>query len=289
MNRYGTSMTLALTLGALMAALGGCPADDPLPDDTTTSSSGSGGAGGGGANCGNGVLDMGETCDDGNNASGDGCTSCEVDACYTCTGDAGALSVCTAQAAGEACDAGVCDGSGTCVECLEDMQCAGGYCFEKACAKCDDGAKNGDETDVDCGGPHCPTCDQGKMCTANEDCTTTFCTDGFCCGEACDGACLACNLAGSEGDCKPIDKYAEDPNYGMGEACLYAEGEECSGAGLCGKGAGQPCMGNAECVSFKCADPDMDMMKTCVRADGEPCTQNGDCQSNNCMANVCAP
>jgi cysteine-rich repeat protein len=36
--------------------------------------------------CGNGVLDPGEACDDGNNTKGDGCFSCQVGAGYTCSG-----------------------------------------------------------------------------------------------------------------------------------------------------------------------------------------------------------
>jgi cysteine-rich repeat protein len=43
--------------------------------------------------CGDGVLDAGQTCDDGNNASGDGCAAtCTIETGYLCTG---APSVCT--------------------------------------------------------------------------------------------------------------------------------------------------------------------------------------------------
>ncbi|MEK6812050.1 MAG: DUF4215 domain-containing protein, partial [Nanoarchaeota archaeon] len=39
------------------------------------------------ANCGNGVIDVGEGCDDGNKVSSDGCSSlCVVETGYTCTG-----------------------------------------------------------------------------------------------------------------------------------------------------------------------------------------------------------
>ncbi len=279
-------MTLALALGALMAALGGCPENDPRPPDVT-SGSGTGGAGGMATSCGDGVLDMGETCDDGNNTDGDGCTSCAVDACYTC--DANAPSACTPKAAGEACEGTkVCTEAGQCVECTADAQCGTGYCFQNTCAACDDTTKNGDETDVDCGGTKCGTCAQGKTCLAGADCATTFCTDGVCCGEACDGACFSCNLAGAIGECGAIPEYAEDPSYGVGEACLAAEGEECSGGGLCGKAVGQPCMGNTDCATINCKDPDMDGAKTCVKGNGEPCFANSECASNNCMDGLCA-
>ncbi|HEY2774700.1 MAG TPA: DUF4215 domain-containing protein [Candidatus Binatia bacterium] len=40
-------------------------------------------------NCGDGVLEFGETCDDANNASGDGCSStCTVETCWKCSGAA---------------------------------------------------------------------------------------------------------------------------------------------------------------------------------------------------------
>ncbi len=38
------------------------------------------------AACGNGVLESGELCDDGNATTGDGCTSCAVDSGFTCVG-----------------------------------------------------------------------------------------------------------------------------------------------------------------------------------------------------------
>jgi len=37
--------------------------------------------------------------------------------------------------------------------------------------KCDDGILNGDESDVDCGGPLCPKCPEGKICNNDNDCS----------------------------------------------------------------------------------------------------------------------
>lgn len=60
-------------------------AGDPLCDagapNLSSGSAGAttGGAGGSRAFCGNGALDQGEECDDGNPAAGDGCTQCSVD------------------------------------------------------------------------------------------------------------------------------------------------------------------------------------------------------------------
>ena len=36
--------------------------------------------------CGNGIINAGEVCDDGNQISGDGCTNCLIDAGYYCSG-----------------------------------------------------------------------------------------------------------------------------------------------------------------------------------------------------------
>lgn len=44
---------------------------------------------------------------------------------------------------------------------------------------CRDGAKNGTETDVDCGGI-CGACSAGQGCSLSNDCSTLACTDGTC-------------------------------------------------------------------------------------------------------------
>jgi len=45
---------------------------------------------------------------------------------------------------------------------------------------CDDGQKDQDETDVDCGGSVCNPCDDGKMCSKNSDCKSNDCTLSTC-------------------------------------------------------------------------------------------------------------
>jgi cysteine-rich repeat protein len=71
-----------------------------------------------GTRCGNGVLDPGEQCDDGNNANGDGCDAfCHIETCYICSGQP---SACAPAPNGSPCDDGdpcaknTCDGSGAC-------------------------------------------------------------------------------------------------------------------------------------------------------------------------------
>ena len=43
--------------------------------------------------CGNGVVDIGEACDDGNAQSGDGCSDCAVEADYACSGEPSVCSI----------------------------------------------------------------------------------------------------------------------------------------------------------------------------------------------------
>lgn len=45
---------------------------------------------------------------------------------------------------------------------------------------CSDNTKNGNETDVDCGGSKCPKCTPGKTCLIDADCDSGVCTDRVC-------------------------------------------------------------------------------------------------------------
>jgi hypothetical protein len=280
MIRHGSKATWAILFLGSAVALAGCPVEE---DERPPNAGATGTGGGAPTTCGNAVLDTGEDCDDGNNAPDDGCTACKVDECFKCTAEPGKLSVCSAGMPGQACQmTKVCNAMGACVECLDDSTCNGGYCFGGTCAKCDDTVKNGDETDADCGGTHCPTCAQGKTCQIGGDCTTTFCADGVCCDAACSDACQACNVASDPGSCTLIPKYEDDPKYGTNESCLGTNGVTCNGGGLCKTANGAPCMTNIDCASTKCS-----MNKTCVALAGEPCTSNADCSSNVCTNNVC--
>src|SRR3984893_16662982 len=49
----------------------------------------------------------------------------------------------------------------------------------RAQTTCSDGIKNGDETDVDCGGARPPRAD-GKLCTIDSDCRTGYECYGTC-------------------------------------------------------------------------------------------------------------
>jgi hypothetical protein len=136
---------------------------------------------------------------------------------------------------GTSCGAGdVCDGAGTCMDCVNDGDCnvASSLVCDRAAKtcvlSCPDGIKNGAETDVDCGGAACPDCSDGKVCSAAGDCSSNVCQ---------------MNL------CRPVTC-----------ANMVKDGTEtdvdCGGqsAPTCQKCAnGLSCMVNADCVSNNCS------------------------------------
>ncbi|HEX2574099.1 MAG TPA: hypothetical protein VH877_31425, partial [Polyangia bacterium] len=66
-------------------------------------------------------------------------------------------------------------GSGSCGE---GERCGEGTCVRQE-PSCQDGVRNGDETDVDCGGS-CAGCGGGKQCGVSGDCAAGTCTGGVC-------------------------------------------------------------------------------------------------------------
>ena len=96
--------------------------------------------------CGNGVIDPGEQCDDGNTFNGDGCSAqCTIESCYTCVGQP---SSCSPSPVGTACDDGnactvgeTCDGAGVCggfTSCRVNSTCniCGQMCTQPAPGVC---------------------------------------------------------------------------------------------------------------------------------------------------------
>jgi cysteine-rich repeat protein len=68
--------------------------------------------------CGNGIINAGEACDDGNNDSGDGCGACLIEACHACSGEPSACAPDVGASCddGDSCTAGeTCSVSAACV------------------------------------------------------------------------------------------------------------------------------------------------------------------------------
>jgi hypothetical protein len=186
-------------------------------------------------------------------------------------------------AAGAPCPEGVCDGSGECVECVSEDQCAEGEaCVDDGCISilCTNGQVDPGESDVDCGGPSCPGCANGQTCDTYTDCASRFCDAGTCapcvgdgdcvltdwCDEAAGVCILKTNVGGScdepgqctsgycvdaiccENLCTDACESCDSP--GNEGACIpYAAGtdpeNECGGAG---------CSGADNCMGATCGD-----------------------------------
>ncbi len=153
--------------------------------------------------------------------------------------------------AGVSCLNGICDGNGK-------------------CATCEDGIKNGNEVDIDCGGPDCPHCD-GELCGGEAvGCQSGHCVDGVCCSTACDKKCESCVVSQTgvpTGTCAPVMLGKPDGNKcnglggcGVNNLCACEDGVkdqaetglDCGGA-CAGCGPGTPCQNDFECTSNACA------------------------------------
>jgi len=110
-----------------------------------------------------------------------------------------------------------------------------------------------------------------SSCAADSDCDTGgTCTDGVCCGTACDGECEACSevLTGVEdGICSPVIAGDTDPSAGAGNACVSGAdcvmagtgAESCAcdgttGAGSCKRALGELSGDGADCASGLATD-----------------------------------
>jgi hypothetical protein len=124
------------------------------------------------------------------------------------------------------CGGGACLACADLQRCLVDTDCASGHCDPRRemClpTSCTDNAKDGSETDVDCGGV-CEGCGFAKSCNASADCLSSACdgitstcdfnpcadhrrdnqeSDVDCGGPVC-GPCLVGKKCNTNGDCAP--------------------------------------------------------------------------------------
>ena len=167
--------------------------------------------------------------------------------------------------------------------CTEDGQCSGGKCIDGGCfaASSGDGVKDGEETDVDCGGKFAPKCAPGKTCNESNDCQSAICNGGTCAEPSpTDGV-----KNGDESDVDCGGKVA--PKCDAGKGC--ATGADCASA-VCG--------GDKKCAAPSATDgvkngdeSDVDCGGASAPkcAAGKACGVAEDCDSNFCTGNVCEP
>lgn len=175
-----------------------------------------------------------------------------------------------------------CDGKGQCIDCTANSHCASGKCGpDRKCIPptCSDEIKNGDETDIDCGGS-CPAhCGPLAGCLIDADCVGDVCMMGTCAP-----TCTDQTLNGNESD-----KDCGGPDCvpcSLGQLCAMAtdclsalcEGGICVPVPTCTDG-----MTNGVETAMDCGGTDC---MTC--ADGLACLVGDDCTSFSCVQNLCA-
>jgi hypothetical protein len=162
--------------------------------------------------------------------------------------------------------------------------CQSGICSNATCQEPtgDDGVKNRDETDVDCGGAASPKCDEGKRCTKGDDCTTASCASDRCAAPtATDGV---KNSDETDVDCGGTSS----PKCAPTKACT--DGASCE-SGICDAGR---CTTPSATDKVKNGDEsDVDCGGTTTSAPkcgvGKTCAKDADCASDGCdYAGKCA-
>ncbi len=181
---------------------------------------------------------------------------------------------------------------------------------------CSDDRINGDETDVDCGGPLCPKCLAGQLCAGNGDCTTGLCQLARCveptCSDGvkngaetdvdCGGTCAKCAVTKScmgASDCESnvCDAQrcvaASVPSCTNGQRDGQETDVDCGGPGSCPRCAPTAMCGRDEdcasqlCNGGRCAAPCTSPLQACSRMCVNPMTDRAHCGmcGNACASN----
>jgi hypothetical protein len=152
---------------------------------------------------------------------------------------------------------------GTGLRCVANNDCVSGVCSgngdNRVCQAptCNDGVKNGNESDIDCGAAPCGLCANGKACTVGGNCVGTFCNNNIC--AACDAVsqnpCNNANLCCPSGDvnapqhlCRGTTANNTIGCTACGVGCDTLRANLCT-ARACKCGALNPCAGNLFCRS----------------------------------------
>ena len=253
--------------------------------------------------CGNGIVEIGEQCDDGNSVNGDGCTnSCTIQSGFICYGTP---SICTPSAVcgngivepGEVCDDGNLINNDRCDNtCTRIAACGNGYI--EIGEQCDDGnSVNGDGCDNTC--TLTAVCgngiiEQGENCddgnSVNGDGCTNSCTIQS--GYTCSGVPSVCtpNAVCGNGIVEP-GEVCDDGNLVNGDSC----NNTCTVKAACGNGyveIGEQC-DDGNSVNGDGCDNTCTLTAVCgngIVEPGETCDDgnlvNGDGCNNTCTPSV---
>ncbi|MBW2527656.1 MAG: hypothetical protein JRI23_25970, partial [Deltaproteobacteria bacterium] len=201
-----------------------------------------------GNECTNGYCADGYCC---NTACAASCDACDL---------GGSLGTCTVVSQGElgepVCSPYVCDGNqagcpNTCStnnDCIPASYCDNGSCSTKKA--------------------------NGSLCSANDQCQSDRCVDGFCCNTLCSNACDACDVTGSEGTCT----FMPQSSTGDPTCAPFV----CNGAiATCPI----TCSFDADCVGgYYCSSSNSCQVK---KNNGQTCNTWNECTSANCVDGYC--
>ena len=215
--------------------------------------------------------------------------------------------------------AGACEACSVTLSCQRNADCDSGLCFEGVCqaSSCEDGVKNGDETDIDCGS-NCPNqCGLNQGCRLASDCSTQggcmieneeeiglcqapSCNDGIQnssevdvdCGGICPRRCLLGNQCNESEDCSEeltcvqsmcSAIHCDDREWNESETDIDCGGPACRACGTLKK-----CEESSDCTSENICIQSTESESLCVR---ESCTDGNkgegetdiDCGGNDCL------
>lgn len=159
--------------------------------------------------------------------------------------------------------------------CKVDADCDGGRCASGSCVapSATDGLKNGDESDVDCGGTSPNRCALGKACREQADCDATPCIGGVCrkpsptdgirdndetdvdCGGLAAPKCVDGKTCVSARDCQSAvcrGYVCRVPSSTDGVKNGDETGVDCGGTKAPPCAAGWPCVLARDCTSLVC-------------------------------------
>lgn len=220
--------------------------------------------------------------------------------------------------------------------CVDDgfFQSSNEDCAKLLRSACLDGKRNGDESDIDCGGS-CGPCAEGRRCEHNSDCESENCEGNLCvpgknpvnaacddgrrngdetdidCGGSCPARCEERKKCAEDRDC---ESGACDPNS---RQCIQASCRDskknnresdvdCGGPSCSGCASGEDCLLPFDCLSLACAqnkcgeasckdglpngqesDVDCGGPKCPACENKSACEEDSDCESKACVQGVC--
>ena len=174
------------------------------------------------------------------------------------------------------------DAGGEEAECSLDEDCDSRICNAGFCAEaaCNDGVRNGGETDTDCGGPDCEGCFEDAKCAEDSDCLNGVCLDGTCAPPP------SCTDSLKNQDETDVDCGGSTcPGCAADSAC--SQDSDCKSE-FCDAGA---CSPPPSCTDQEqnADETDVDCGGSCSPcASGKACSENADCQTNLCENDTCA-